>query len=145
VCSSDLPGGTHLSTLLLLDAEEPFPIGFTRKAFIHRCAERFTLPGERVVHVGTLWDGDLNIATAMQLREGETLTATGEARGDYGVALRWQGQFLGTFNLYGDAALRTRLILQQGPVVRVIRRGFLLRPDRGRIVVAVCERDNTAR
>jgi len=138
------PGEARLSDLFLLDASEPFPIGLSRKALIQRCAEQFAQPGERLLHVGTVWDGDWDLAAIKRLREGDELTVA-EADYDYRVALHRSGQPIGTLSLPGMADLRIRLLRQQGVVVRVIRRGFLLRLDYGRIVVAVYERDNTAR
>lgn len=133
-------GETRLSDLFLLDASEPFPIGLTRKAFIQRCAERFVRQGERLLHMGTVWDGDWEIAAIKRLCEGDELTAA-EADYDYSVALHWNGQPIGTLSLPGRADLRMRLLRQQGLVVRLIRLGFLLRSDRGRIVVAIYERN----
>jgi len=134
------PGRTRLSDLFLLDAGEPFPIGLTRKAFIQRCAKRFVQPGERLLRVGTVWDGDWDVAAIKRLREGDALTAA-EGDHDYSMLLHRNGQPIGTLSLPGMADLRIRLLRQQGLVVRAIRLGFLLRSDRGRIVVAIYERN----
>lgn len=133
-------GSTRLSDLFLLDPDEPFPIGLTRKAFIQRCAEQFAQPGERPVHVGAVWDGDWEVDALEHLREGDALTAA-EGSYDYSVMLYGNGQPIGTLSLPGMADLRMRLLRQQRVVVRVIRLGFLLQLDQGRIVVAIYERD----
>lgn len=130
------PSETRLSDVFLLDASEPFPIGLNRRAFIQRCAGRFAQPGERVVHVDGLWNYDLDMVAIRHLHEGDALTAA-EAGYDYSVALHWNGQLIGALSLPGMADLRMRLLRQQGLIVRVIRRGYSLRLDRGRIMVAI--------
>ncbi|MDM7463812.1 MAG: hypothetical protein P3W95_009210 [Tepidimonas taiwanensis] len=136
------PSGTRLSDLFLLDASEPFPVGRNRRAFIQRCAGQFAQPHERVVHVDGLWNGDLDMAAIRCLHEGDALSAA-EGSDDHNVTLYANGQPIGTLSLRGMADLRIRLLRQQGLIVRVIRLGFLLRPDRGRIMVAIYDRDNT--
>lgn len=134
------PSGTRLSDLFLLDASEPFPIGLNRRAFIQRCAGRFAQPHERVVHVDGLWNRDLDMAAIRHLHEGDELIAAEDSY-DYSVTLYANGQPIGTLSVPGMADLRIRLLRQQGLVVRVIRLGFSLRPEKGRIVVAIYERN----
>lgn len=134
------PSGTRLSDLFLLDANEPFPVGLNRRAFIQRCAGQFAQPHECVVHVDGLWSRDLDMAPIRRLHEGDALTAA-EASYDHSVTLYANGQRIGTLSLPGMADLRICLLRQQGLVVRVIRLGFSLRPEKGRIAVAIYEQD----
>lgn len=81
---------------------------------------------------------NMDMTVVTQLREGDALTVSGKSRGDHGVTLNWHNRYLGTAQLPPSSAMR--LLTPNDLVVRVIRLGFSLRMDRGRMVAALYQR-----
>lgn len=112
------PGDRRLGTLWLLDADEPIPLGETRKTFLQRCAERLARPGERVVSLGTLWGDAFDAAVAARVRVGDPLTLIDTGDDRFGRwAFYWQGKLLGGSFL--DSAIIRRILDGTGLEARV--------------------------